>query len=219
MSTVDTPSEPTLATPNKEATWPSVIGIIAIVFGSLGLLKDGVCTPIGWAVTLLFGSFFDDLAQSQPATGMEVQAAQFDALGAFMPATVSVGCGLAVLAFLLLIGGIGLKRERPWARRAILTWAILKILITIPKATIDFLVNKAQFQAMEEAAAGSTTPTPGQLPPGMYAMMETIASVGVIFTVLWYWALPIFMIVWFARPSVRDEVRGWTGPTPAPPAA
>ena len=195
----------------RQLVWPKVIGIIAIVFGSIGTLNYAVCGPVVLLVSGSIGAFLEKLAQSQPGQGLETQAAQFEAMGSYIPANLAVSCFAALLAVTLLIGGIGLVRQRPWAARAIVIWAILKMLHAAPAAMVTYLTQMASFRAMREAA--ETSPGgPGQVPPGFFAILEAAGIGGMVASLLWYWALPAFMLIWFSRRKIRDDMIAWRSP-------
>ena len=181
--------------PARPSTWPTVIGIIAIVFGSLGAL--GACaTLVITALAPWFSGFVED---------MPVQQAQFEVTRRFMvPMLISLMVGTP-LSVWLLVAGIGLVRRRPWSRTASVGWALAKVLYVIPASVLNYVVNKATIEAMEQAAADSGQAMPG----GFLVFMESLGAVGMGCGLVWSWALPIFMIVWFLRTPVREEVERW----------
>ena len=61
-------------------------------------------------------------------------------------------------------------------------------------------MNETQFEAMQQDPN-----TPGNFG----SILSTMGLAGAILGVLWSWALPVFMLIWFARPAIRREVKGW----------
>ncbi|NNF44738.1 MAG: hypothetical protein HKO59_05770, partial [Phycisphaerales bacterium] len=89
-------------------------------------------------------------------------------------------------------------------------WAITKIVFVVANSSVGYLVNRAQFEAMMDD-------------PGMASMgsgfFSAIGIVGVVFGLLWGWALPVFLLIWFGRPKVKQEMATWAGGgVPALPA-
>jgi hypothetical protein len=60
---------------------------------------------------------------------------------------------------------------------------------------------RSQFAAMH-SQPGVPAPPKG--------MMETMAVIGALFAMAWGSALPVFMLIWFSRPSIRRETADWT---------
>ena len=84
--------------PEKRSTWPTVIGIIAIIFGSLGAAYNGLCAPASMAMSGLLKSMFQNMAQSAPGAGMEMQVAQMEAMQQYLPANLVVYLTSAILS-------------------------------------------------------------------------------------------------------------------------
>ncbi len=202
------PTEPAaLATPAVQSTWPIVIGIIAIVFASLAIFQNGICAPIGLLMTGVFSSMMEDM--SGPTQGaMEAQVAQMDAIKAYVPHSLAVSLAMTAAGIVLLVGGVQLVKRRYRSRTTITAWAVLKMVLALPAAYVSYLSSQAQFAAMAKAAADDPGGV-GQAPPGFFSLLEGLGVVGAVITLLWYWALPVFMLIWFARRPIQDEVRTW----------
>ena len=219
MSSVHPPLDPTWLPPApRQSVWPTVIGIITIIVGVVGIVQYGLCAPIGLGMVGALGGVFERLGQSQPGTGMELQAAQFDAMAVYLVPNFVVTCTAAILAIMLLVGGIGLVRRRTWSPRTLVLWGILRIFQAAPYAMVGYLANTAMFQAMEDAAV-SGPPGPGQMFPGFFAIMHALGMAGMVVQLLWFWALPVFVLIWFSRPKIRREVSTWVQTTTEPLAA
>lgn len=114
-----------------------------------------------------------------------------------MDPTISVPLavlGLA-LACMLTAGGIGLLLRRRWAAGLLVWWAWLKIILSAASllVTVPFMLN-----AMDQTGAGSPVP------------MMPIMMASLVLGLLWAWALPVFIIIWFRRSATRGEVAGWS---------
>ena len=208
MSTTDL-SPPALMTPPVEpgeiphptSAWPKVIGVITIVFGALGILVYGCGGLIGNVIVVALSG----AAQSGGAID-PVNAAQMDVLRQYMPWTILSGLGSLALGVLLLVAGIGLLRRRSWSRKASVVWSILRMTYAIPTGVLGYIVNTAQFEAMEQAAASSSSP----IPSGFFAIMHSLGPAGLGCGLVWGWALPVFLLSWFSRSKIKAEVAQWT---------
>ncbi len=180
------PTQPgAIAAPARPSNWPTVIGIIAIVLGAGGIL-GGVW---GAAAPVLMGWF-----------SWAMVPGQAESLQAWLPWTISTSLVSAAVAILLLLGGIKLVKRSPAAPGLLRTWAILKLPLAVVLTIVGIMVQKEQFEVVQ----GSTT----AIPMGS-AFFDIMAVFGVVFSVFWYGALPVFILIWFARKKARAEVAGW----------
>lgn len=181
-----TPAPPTeqgeFALPKARAVWPTVIGIISIVLGSLGALG------YAWSCIAPYVMESSFLA-NDPNVQASIQA-QKDMRGWM----VSSGVVNLIASLLLLIAGTGLSSRRSWGVSAARLWAVFKMLTAIFTAIATYIVQEAALanQSGGMAAAGS-----------MFGM------VAIVFVLAWAWAFPIFMLVWLSRPRVKAEYSRW----------
>ncbi|MEX2218940.1 MAG: hypothetical protein WD749_09290 [Phycisphaerales bacterium] len=183
--------------PSGPTTWPMVIGIIAIVLGSLGLLSScaGIAGP-------LFVKFAAAMAEEGGAKESEMVALR--GIEQYMGLLILDSILGLVAAALLLVAGIGLLKRTAWSPRAMVIWAIGKIPLVVFATVVGYLVNQAQFEAMAN--------DPQQKTPVPAGLMEAIAAGSAVFTFIFGIALPIFVLVWFTRAKVRAETAGWRAP-------
>ncbi len=174
-----------------------MIGIIAVVFGVLGVL--GGCSGLVFNV---FAAIWGSSMQWMP----EAQKALFEVMRQYVvPTSISMVVA-TVLAAWLLVAGIGVLRHRPWSRGATVGWAVAKIIYAIPASVLGYFHYKAQLEAMEQAAIDSGTP----MPTGhIVTIMQSVVVPMMGCSMLWTWALPLFLIIWFLRASVKTEVERW----------
>ncbi|MBN1490611.1 MAG: hypothetical protein JXA69_11900 [Phycisphaerae bacterium] len=188
MATPPIMPEP-MTQPPARSTWPTVVGILAIVFG---------------AVTIIFGVFglvstsFEDffLSSMSPEQAAETQRIT----ASYQPWMIGSACVALVLAILLLVSGIGVvQRRRPGARR-LRVWAYL----SIPYAVAAMIMQAVlQSELIEVTQAGiGPTGTPGVLE-------EIIVVPMLLFGLAWSCAGPVFVLVWFSRKSIKAEVADW----------
>ena len=193
------PADPTPLTPPIQPavpytfarpSWPVVIGIIAIVLGALGVLGGCWATIAYPVMAVIFRA-----APKQATAGL-------DLLQEWRGWTLTMGIASGVLAVFLLSAGIGLCRRRRWAISVAWWWAVLKMVFVLVGAVMAVVMQQAQFTAI-----GGQGGAPAPLPPGSTLL---IGAVTAGFTVIWGWALPVFMIVWLSRGTIKREIGGWT---------
>jgi hypothetical protein len=176
-----------------QTKWPTVIGIIAIVFGVIGALF-GFCGIFGALMPGAFQAF-------QPQEAMEVT--QKWAIWSGVNSLVS-----AAVAVLLLIAGIRLMKRHPGAPGLCRTWAVIKMVVALAVITIGWFVQQDMMASMSQAR-NIAQPMPDE-------MMRVMMFVGLVFSLLWAWALPVFMLIWFSRPKIKSEVTTWGSPRAFP---
>ncbi len=157
----------------SKSSWPTAIGVISIVLGSLGL----ICTPLS-ALVNKFNPQAKDMQAKFPDWWMT-----------YSTASLPVGIALAVL---LLVAGICLLKRIHASRALHLTyaganiaWAVIGSIMVITVLFPSFLESDMP-KAVAMGAIGG-------------------AIVGMAFGMVW----PIFLLVWFRRRKIRQQVQGW----------
>lgn len=184
------------ALPPPRPVWPMVIGIIAIVFGSLAALGGawGVLgiALMGWLPSVM----------PKPPAGQPDPTQFMTAILAWQPWLIAVSVATLLIAIWLLTGGIMLIKRRAAARMALISWAIAKMALVLASVAVNYHVQQAQFAAMQQAGGPMS---------GMAAIMSAVGVVSIALGVIWGWILPVFMLIWFARPRIARQVRAWRG--------
>jgi hypothetical protein len=169
--------------PEMRSSWPTAIGTIAIVFGALGAL--------GWlysgASPFLFKWFGGTFDENEP--GMKAALA-------WQTWSVLLSLLAAALAVLLLVVGVRLVRRRRRALRAGIGWAILRMLLAVAHAAVFSQMAQQQFAEMQND-------------PNIAPMRNIVGPATAIFWIVWGCALPIFLLIWFGRRKIKDEVTTW----------
>ena len=202
MSADETPQQPMSPTPSwvappmqpgipmmaaPQSKWPTVIGIIAIIWAAIGLL-GGVCG---------LGGIF--MARTMPtnfpgAPGMSMGMNPLMLTGAAL--------GIILRAVLLTLG-IGLLKRRFWAPKWIRTWAVVEMLSSVLIVIVTHFAQQQQFAAM------ARQPGMQQMPPEFF---QGIAIFSIGCGLLLAWALPAFVLIWFSRDKIKEEVATWESP-------
>jgi len=176
---------PTMPDPNatgrRALAWPTVIGVIAIVFGVGGLL--GSIGGVVWQALLLAGNL--EAWGVQDADGAEAYA---------VPGLVLQAVAVLIPGA-LLVGGVLLVRRRRAAVRWLVTWAIVKLLHGAAAVVMGYLVQQAMLASMGAGPAGPSR-----------AFVNGVMLASFTVTAVWITALPVFVLLWFTRPRVRADV-------------
>ena len=188
------------AMPTMPSTWPMVIGVVMIVLASMGMLAYGCGAVINtvWPLTM------SKLAQSQAGQDPAITA-QLDLSRRFMAWNVSNAIVSAGLSFTLLMAGVAVVRRRPWCARLSVVWAIARVLWAIPASYVGYCIAIESFQAMEKASADAGRP----MPNGFGVIMHSLGAVGVAISLVVACALPAFVLIWFSRSKIKNEIAQW----------
>jgi hypothetical protein len=102
-----------------------------------------------------------------------------------------------ITKILLLIGGICLIRRRPAGLPLSVAYALLELIACV----IALFIVLPVMANIDMAAPGPAGPS---MKPIMMGSMLMGVLVGAVY--------PIFLLIWFARPSIRRDVRSWARP-------
>lgn len=190
----DRPTPPVVpgavAARREPPSWPVPIGVIAIVLGSLGALGgvSGVLSP-------LYVKFMRSAMPPGQAWAMDITER-------WMTYTVTAAAVSMILAIVLLIAGIGIVRRRRWSCGRVKTWACLKIVLVLFTAVMQGLIQRETFEGIQQQQ-------PMMGGPASQSFVVGVAIGTTALALLWGWALPVFMLIWFSRRQIRNEVASW----------
>lgn len=191
---------PPLAQPASRPKWPTVIGVLSIVFGS-GALLQSATSALGLLVVR---------AQMEGFAKQGADQGKIDEYLAQYKSFVTLSSiSLSLLALLLLASGILLLRRRRIAAVLHQVWAILKILVG------GFFLFKTQGMTRLQMSIMLDSPVMKGGPGGVKGneMFEQFTSaamwVGIGFGLVFLAIYPVFLIIWFNRERIRGEIRGW----------
>jgi len=178
------PASPdTIEQPIQRMSWPTIIGLVAVVYGVFGLL-DGTRGLTSQLVVI-------DPAESLPAgTGM-MEEIQSPAMNVWFSGGTIISLGLAVL---LIGGGIQVTRRRSNGAPCIKIWAMINVVLTFLGVVIVTVNHRDQFEAMIA-----------------FLGMKAVVRIGyfMFLSILVGSGVPAFMLVWFSRARVRRDTVGW----------
>jgi len=175
--------------------WPGILGTFAIIFGAAGTLQNGCGTVSSLFQKQIYSMFADAL----PAAA-DSFAAQNAASERYLWLNVGLSLLATLVAVMLLVGGIQLLRRRASSLALLRAWAVAKLVLALLLAGYGFLIFTSQLEIFEAELqpSGASTTT-----------MRVAAFFGIALNLIWQWALPIFMLVWFSRAPIRASTARW----------
>jgi hypothetical protein len=175
----------------SHASWPTVLGIIMIIFGAFGTIGS------------LFGVFagkFMALLLTQTGNA-SAEALQSPLIQKWMQLTsLFSGLGVAV-AILLLVAGIGLIKRRTWALKASTVWAGTKITLGVANLLVNYVMQQ---KIAEAVSAGAIDADAAKL-----FARGGASLVAMLPGLLWVLALPVFVLIWLSLPNSKEETARW----------
>lgn len=163
------------------STWPTVLGIVCLILGGLGL-AGGMC---GLTMSVLGSS----MASAQGAGNeMSGRMLAFTAVGTVFQMALSAG---------LLVSGIGVLRQRSWGVLASKIWAIAKIIVSGVSLVVQMALGISTDVLADSGMNWSEE--------SIRVMTWLFGGIGLI----WALILPVFVLVWFARPVIKQEIADW----------
>lgn len=164
-------------------SWPRVIGIVSIVWGSLGL----VCNGCGLVMQVFQSAMMSMIPQPSGPNAQQLPPIP-DVMKPTALEVANMGAGL-VICVVLIIAGAMLAARNPKARAAHLAYAGLSILATVVGTAI-FIQKQSAIMAWAK-----------QNPDNLWAKSQTqganFAFISIGFGVLLGLAYPLFILFWF----------------------
>lgn len=191
------PTSPLVDLGPPRTTWPTVCGVIGIIWGGLSLMC-GCAGYFSVAMTRWSTSFIP--AGSPEATQVKIQLEVMERFAIAMYALIT---GSLLLSVLLIVGSVGVIRRRRWSRKALAGWAMAGIILVLANLVYQYALHMATKARMSELGSS--------MPPGTEAMQIVMLVAILVFG----WAWPVFLLIWLSRPKIRDEVNRWDHATPA----
>lgn len=181
---------PPLPPPNPRPTSVTVMAIVGIIFGAIGV----TCMPLAMV------PYFIQLGPPNPV----IDAVKNDqVLFGWMIISLPIHF---VLSIVLLPGSIGALSLKVWARKALMFWSIASLVMVVMGLTFNVLLmfpKLQQIQAQNPNRPGAAAAT------GMTAGIGG-AIVGML--------VPILMLYYMTRPHVKQAFANGGVINPAPPA-
>lgn len=186
------PTMPTAPVPQHEKSWPKVLGILCCIFGGLGLMGR-VFQVVG--IVAMNHLPIDDWMKP-PAH-----------LSDWLLVLTIAGFSISILHVVL---GVQLLRRRPSVKWLSIAFLVVVVALYVPGAFLQYEVQQAQTQAMQQHFAQQSQSGGG--PPPSAASIQLGSSLGVAFGILGgviAIAWPVFLIIWLFWPSNGKIVQSW----------
>ena len=183
-------SPPPSPTRRWPTTWPGVLGVLGIIFGTLGSI--GNLSVFAWPVFRPW--MLDRIAE-------EVSRREWALIRDFIPGNGFIlGSGIIELglAVLLLIAGIHLLQRRQSGARLIKLWAIISIPWALVESGLGVTFTRDLVPRLRDFGVRVQ-----DFP------IEFFTSMGIGIGLLFSLAVPIFILAWFGSQKIRTEVEGW----------
>ena len=170
--------------PPQRSSWPTVVGILGVIYSCMGVL--GVFCGLAYPFVLPW--YFDFLRDM----GMPEEDVQ--ALDSSMPPigwTVLANLVGLVLVILLFVGCLKLLRRQALGAKLCTLWGWIVIPWTLVATAITLVLV---------LGAPAPSSNPGQ---------QIGAVIGVVIGLVLGLVFPVFMVIWFLRPTIKSQVAQW----------
>lgn len=194
-----------------EPSWPGVLGIMCLVYGIL----ITIVAMFSLAAPFLMIAIARLLPPDASATMGLMQPPRIIVLNSiyYLPA-LFLNAWLAAL-------GLRLYQKSPVAPPRMRLWSFIKIGLEIMCAVITFVVTLESMNLQQELFAKQVSTSPGAPPPPNFLASNWwvygSASMATLWSLVLGLAMPLFLLIWFRRQSVRAYVATWGGGTLAAP--
>lgn len=176
-------------------TWPTKLGIVAILFAVFGGATSGLTLA-----TVLALRYSPRAIEAVAKTDAQKDFMRSSLVQTWLTAS-SIGNALfLMLAVVLLVCAIGLIRRRAWSVKGLSTWAGLKVILEVGVAGLDYVMYSRIGHAIDQGLLESANV------PKMFSLWSVNTM---IFTLALICALPVFVLIWLARVETREEVAMW----------
>lgn len=197
--------------PPRRPAWATVLAILCLVFGGFGVFGSLVALAMQ-------ATGFSFTPASMPGGDDEIMRAMIAVQEQYrVPLIITSLINLPVAAWMILIG-VWLLKTKPWIRRMALTFACVDIVATLVATYVTTKMQMAMMDAIAQqmfAGAGSSGP-PG-FEQFMTTFMKFATAIGVVMGLAFGLAIPVFVLIWFNREKIKDQVAGWAPPSPYQP--
>ena len=174
---------------DRSTTWPKTLGIVSIIFGVLGVAK-GLISIAG--MPLLVNKLAETEAYKEFLNSPLVQT--------WKTTNYAYAVLAMVLGVLMLACGIGLVRRRTWSVKGLVGWAGLKVIIEAAFMVLNYLMYVKVSRAIQQGLMETE---------GVPPVFRTWSVNGIVLSMAISCGLAAFVLIWFARREIREEIAGW----------
>ena len=88
------------------------------------------------------------------------------------------------------------------------------MMLVVYSGIVTFLSSQPQMDAMQRML--EEDPNTAAAIPGFFGtFMAILGPLTLVLGIVWGWALPIFMLIWFSRRKIKAEIAQWGQPASA----
>ena len=181
------------------STWPTVIGIISLIYAIIGLFCQG-----GWVVSTLMSETFMAMG------GMQIEMPAVIKYATVGGAVLTSLCGL-----LLLVGAVKLLRRARSGPKWIKRWVVCRVLLVLLGVVSNFALTPANMQFQEDMIAEQNRLVTEAGRPDQVQVFDEEKQwrMQIIFLALFSaaaLAYPVFVGFYLSRPKIAEEVSQWS---------
>jgi len=171
----------------RRLLWPMVMGLAVLVLGAWGAYQ-------GVGVVVETRSFRAEMAR----VFLDQPPQEVEAMRVWSGFLLAVTIAELAMALLLLMVGVQLIRCHPMVISLGRLWAVVKMLLVVGALVVENTVQEIQPGGMDSLFKMPASAT------------ETVKTVWMFYLVIRGWTLPILLLIWFWRPSIKKEVARWS---------
>lgn len=176
----------------KTTSIPKVFGIINICYAGLGMIGAVFSVGSFFLMKTLLSKAGDEVQELETFT----EAYSTMAIYTYIDAGIKV-----VLGIMLLVAGVGLLKKKLWAQKMSVTWAVLRIIITVVMTIVTYGASLELQEAMGEV----TKDQPGAI--DQTKLKSSIQGVSSVFNVIFLCIYPVLTIIFLSKKVVKDSLR------------
>lgn len=181
-----------------QTSWPTVVAIISLILGILGIL--------GGIYQVFSANLASALSTVEAETADPNVAQTLQSLEKWAPVLMGVAVLGTVLAIFLVVCGIKLLNRSPRCLTLYKRWALAKLIFAVISVAQMVLMQIEVVQASMQQQGINSSGTPEAV---MNSVMAVMFIVTAGFGLLFYGAFPVFVLIWFGRTKVREEIETW----------
>ncbi len=188
------PTHADIVMPSEPPKWPKVVGIISIVWASIGVICNG-CNLLGG----LFQNAMMGMVPPEEQAKVQQQMQNQSPIQQKDVVDYILGVSQFPVAILLLVAGITLINRKPVARKLHLAYVAISALMWVASMGYFFAAKLPAHQEWLKSQADNPQAKFMTVP----IILGMTACFGVIFA-----AWPVFCLIWFGLLKKRPE-QGW----------
>jgi hypothetical protein len=176
--------------------WPKAIGIINIIFGSIGF----VFGLLGVLYMIFMAKILQMTMQSQPELLAQMEEIDFSIMmGAQALASGVVGILWSIVLF---SSGVMLLRRSRNARFTTMLWAVIRIFLAAAAVYLTLVNTPRWTEHLQELADQGN-----EMAASMTGRSNLV--VGISMALLFGLPYPLFILIWFMRSKIKAECVEW----------